>query len=246
MKKYLLAATVFMSAYFTSCDKASDGTAAAAATGSNGSLTRFITAGNYLYIVDNSKLLTYSISNPAVPELKNTAQVGFAIQTIFVHKDKLFIGSNNNMYIYSISNPEKPALTSQVAYFVRGKDPIVANDSVAYSTVRNGFGAGGVLNVFNIKNSSQPVLVTMAGMQNPYGLGMKDSALYVCEADSGLKVFDIKQAYAPVLKTKVAINETFYDVIVNGNLLVCYLKGGLSFIDISKPYQPAVLATLKN
>lgn len=246
MKKYLLAATVFMSAYFTSCDKASDSAAAAAATGSNGSLTRFITVGNYLYIVDNSKLHTYSISNPAVPELKNTSQVGFAIQTIFVHKDKLFIGSNENMFIYSISNPEKPALTAQVTYFVRGRDPVVANDTVAYSTVRNGFGTGGVLNVFNIKNSSQPVSTGMAVMHNPYGLGMKDSALYVCEADSGLKVFDIKKAYAPVFKTKLSINETFYDIIVDGNLLVCYLKGGLSFIDISKPYQPAVIATLKN
>lgn len=245
MKKYLFPAMFFMSVFLISCDKTSD-SSAAVASGSNGSLTRFITAGNYLYIVDNSKLHTYSISNPAVPELKNTSQVGFSIQTIFVHKDKLFIGSNNNMYIYSISNPEKPALTSQVAYFVRGRDPIVANDSVAYSTVRNEFGLGGVLNVFNIKNSSQPVQVAASGMQNPYGLGMKDSALYVCEADSGLKVFDIKQAYAPVLKTRVAINETFYDVIVEGNLLVCYLKGGLCFIDISKPYQPAVMATLKN
>jgi hypothetical protein len=246
MKKQLLAATVLVTVLFTSCDKASD-SSAAAASGSNGSLTRFITVGNYLYIVDNSRLHTYSISNPAVPLLKNTSEVGFAIQTIFAHTDKLFIGSNSNMFIYTISNPEKPALTAQVNYFVRGKDPVVANDTVAYSTVRNGFGpGGGVLNVFNIKNSSLPVTIAMIGMQNPYGLAMKDSALYVCEADSGLKVFNIKNAYSPVLKTAVVTNEVFYDIIVDGSLLVCYLKGGLSFIDISKPFQPAVIATLKN
>ncbi len=231
--------------YLSGCSKGSDAGASAGAS-SNGSLTRFITAGNYLYVVDNSRLHTYSIINPAVPEIKNTTQVGFAIQTIFLYKDKLFIGSNNNMFIYSISNPEKPSQLSEITYFVRGRDPIVANDSVAYSTVRNGAGFGSVLNVFNVKNITQPRNVDIIGMANPYGLGMKDSALYVCEADSGLKVFNIKNTYAPVIKTTLKNTETFYDVIIEGNVMVCYIKGGLCFVDISKPFNPAVIATVKN
>jgi hypothetical protein len=231
---------------FAGCDKASD-VGANAAAGTNGSLTRFITAGDYLYIVDNSKLHTYSIINLAVPEIKNTTEVGFAIQTIFNHKDKLFIGSNNNMYIYSIGNPAKPTLTAQVTYVIWGRDPIVANDTVAYSTVRSEFGfGGGVLNIFNIKNSSQPQRAGVVNMVKPYGLGMRDSALYVCEADSGLKVFNIKNNYTPVLTTTLKNSEVFYDVILTGNILVCYIKGGICFIDISLPFKPLVIATIKN
>jgi hypothetical protein len=245
MKNIIFLVTACFTFSLLSCSKASDAGASAAGS-SNGSLTRFITAGNYLYVVDNSKLHTYSIINPAVPEIKYTTQVGFAIQTIFVYKDKLFIGSNNNMYIYSISNPEKPAQVAEVTYFVRGRDPIVANDSVAYSTVRNEFGPGGVLNVFNIKNITQPLRLGSQFMANPYGLSMKDSALYVCEADSGLKVFNIKNTYAPVIKTTLKNTETFYDIIIEGNILVCYIKGGLCFVDISSPFKPAVMATVKN
>lgn len=231
---------------FSACDKSSSSSSDASAA-ANGSLTRFITAGNYLYIVDNSSLKTYSLLIPSAPVFKNSINVGFAIQTIFVYQDKLFIGSSNNMYIYGISNPEIPSLIAEVTYFVRGRDPIVANDSVAYSTVRNeGQGIGGVLNVFNLKNIKQPQNMQVIPMQNPYGLGIKDSALYVCESTAGLKVFNIKNAYSPLLRTTLNLNETFYDVIVQGNILVCYIKSGIAFIDISSVFNPIVIATIKN
>ena len=236
---YCLLSVIVLSA----CSKS--GADSSAAAGSNGSLTRFITAGDYLYVVDNSNLHTYSIINPAVPQLKNTTSVGFAIQTVLAYKNQLFIGSSNNMFIYSISNPEKPSLVSQVAYFVRGKDPVIANDSVAYSTVRNGFGPGGTLNVFNIKNSSQPLILSTIGMQSPYGLGMKDSALYICDAEAGLKLYNIKDNYRPIFKTTINNTEVFYDVIVSGNVLICYIKGGLCFIDIANPLSPVIIKIFK-
>jgi hypothetical protein len=213
----------------------------------NGSLTRFITVGNYLYTVDNSNLKTYSIANPAQPLFKGSTTVGFAIQTIFPYQDKLFIGSANAMFIYSIANPEQPALLSQTVYFVQGKDPIVAFDSVAYSTVQNRFGgAGGVLNVYNIKNINQPTQQISLPMSSPYGLGVKDSALYVCDGAAGLKLFNIAKAYLPVSRSTFGQPEVYYDVIVQGNTLIAYIKGGVCLIDISSVLNPVLIAKLKN
>ncbi len=242
--------TVLLSAiiFITACTKEGTGLSNATTgnTGQNGSLTRFIVVNNHLYTISNDALKVYNITNPANPVYKNTLQVGFAIQTVFPYQDKLFIGSNTAIYIYSVANPEVPSKLSETPYFVRGKDPIVAVDSVAYSTVRNEFGGGGVLNCFNIKNINQPLTVNQFNMVNPYGLGIKDSALYVCEADSGIKVFSITKAYSPVLKTDLKFNETAYDVIVKGNILICYIKGGIVLFDITNIFVPVVIATVKN
>jgi hypothetical protein len=241
----LLTACIIFAA---SCSKEAGSVSSANNNGSgqNGSLTRFIVVNNHLYTISNDALNVYNITNAATPVFKNTQRVGFAIQTIFPYKDKLFIGSNNAMYIYSIANPEAPARLSEAPYFVRGKDPIVAIDSVAYSTVRNDLGSGGVLNCFDIKNINRPITVNSLAMVNPYGLGIKDSALYVCEAESGIKVFSVAQAYDPVLKKEIKFNETAYDVIVKGNVLICYVKGGMVLFDISNAFTPVVIATVKN
>ncbi len=245
MKKYIFASLLLIIIFSASCTKDSVGTSSNE-VGQNGSLTRFIVVNNYLYTINNNALKVFDITNPSTPVYKNTLQVGFSIQTILPYQDKLFIGSNNAMYIYSIANPELPAKLSETAYFVRGHDPIVAVDSVAYATVRNGFGGGGVLNCFNIKDISLPQNVNILRMTDPYGLGIKDSALYVCEADSGIKVFNIAKAYIPVLKNEIKFNETAYDVIVKNNILICYIKAGVALFDISNVYLPVLIATVKN
>ncbi len=226
------------------CSKSSS--EVSAADGTTGSLTRFITAGNYLYAVDNSSLKTYSIANPAAPVFKGSTNVGFAIQTIFPLNDKLFIGSANAMYIFSISNPEQPKLLSETQYIIRGKDPIVAFDSVAYTTVRTLNGTGGVLNVFNIKDINRPALIGQFLMDNPYGLGIKDSALYVCDGTAGLKMLNISKPYQPVSRGVFPIAEAVYDVIVSGEMLICYIQGGLAFINISNRFNPVLITKLKN
>ena len=248
MKQYQIIILFVCSIFFmVACTKESGINTSAVGNsqnGQNGSLSRFIIVNNYLYTISNDALSAYNISNAATPVYKSKISVGFSIQTIFAYQDKLFIGSNTDMYIYSLANPEVPTKLATVTYFVRGDDPVVANDTVAYSTVRNQF--GGVLNCFNIKNISDPFIVNTFPMINPYGLGIKNSALYVCEADSGIKVFNIANAYTPVLSKTLRFNETAYDVIVAGNILVCYIKSGISFFDIANALSPVFISSIKN
>ncbi len=246
MKPLIIISAIFISIFSFSCNKSSSDSAGASQNGQSGSLTRFVLADNYLYTISNDALSVYNVSNAANPVYKNTVHIGFSIQTIFAYQDKLFIGSSTDMYIYSIANPELPTKVSSVIYFVRGKDPVVARDSFAFSTVRNDFSSGGVLNCFNIKNISQPQVVNRIPMFNPYGLGLKGSVLYACEADSGIKVFNIANPYNPVLSTRIQFNESAYDVIVTNNILVCYIKGGVSFFDITNPVSPSFISTVKN
>jgi hypothetical protein len=244
MKTIQILYTAFILLLATGCSKSSD---VSSSTASNGSLTRFITVGNYLYAVDNSSLKTYNLNTPSTPVFKSSTPVGFSIQTILPYQDKLFIGSANAMFIFSITNPEQPKLLSETVYFVRGHDPIVVFDSVAYSTVRNGNGfGGGVLNIFNIKNINQPLLIGRETMSSPYGLGTKDSALYVCDGAAGLKMYNINKPFQPVSRGSLSIPEIIYDIIPQGNALVCYIQGGICLIDISNLFNPVIIAKLKN
>jgi hypothetical protein len=246
MKKANFIVIVLLSLIICSCGKDSiTGNSSSGNASSNGSLTRFTTVGNYLYIVDISSLNTFDISNPASPVFKNKTEIGFNIETIIPYGDKLFIGSNQSMFIYSLANPENPTKISTVQYFVRGRDPIVVKDTVAYSTLRN-IGTGGNLNVFNIKNPLTPAFVGSLGLSSPYGLGIKDSALYICEGAVGLRVFSIYKPHVPVFKKLLTANETFYDVIVENNILICYIKGGVYLYDVTDIFNPIYISFIKN
>lgn len=248
MNKYITI-LLFYCCTFLACEKSSDATGSnSSGSVSNGSLTRFITYNNNLYLVDNSSLKVFSISNPSLPVFIKSVGVGFNIETIFVYKDKLLIGSNNSIFIYSVANADNPTLVSQFNYFIPGRDPVVAIDSVAYSTTRNfGTNNGGNLNVINIKDLNNPRQVSGIQLENPYGLAINGNALYVCEGTNGLKVFNRTNAFNPVFNKSITnLNETFYDIIIDGNLMICYIKSGIVLFDVSIVLSPVYISTLKN
>lgn len=233
----------------TSCEK-SDGAAAMQGTtvsGAGGSLAKFAIVGNYMYVVDWNSLNIFDISDPANPGKQGKVNIGFDIETIFPYKDKLFIGAMTGMYVYSIADPLKPVNEGAVVH-VRSCDPVVSNDSVSYVTLR-GFGTNcgniqSVLNVYDIKNLKSPRLVKTVPMSMPYGLGIKQEALYVCDGNNGLVVFDLKDPYSPARKKEIR-DDTFYDVIPYGNVLIAYINAGVCFYDIADPLNPVLLSKLK-
>ena len=247
---YHLIAIFFLS-IFTSCSKEMT-SAGGASAGAGGSTARFTIAGNYLYVVDNLSLKAFDISSNTSAVYKSKTDIGINIETIFPYQDKLFIGSSSTMYIYSLSDPAKPTQLGKAEYTIRmACDPVVARDSVAYATLRSTGRCGGsqsALVVYNIKNISSPQLMNTFFLTAPYGLGIKNNSLYVCEGQNGIRVFNITKAYEPIQVSEVrANNTTFYDVIPYGNILIAQVNDGFIIYDIgTNPMQPAFLSRILN
>jgi hypothetical protein len=247
MKKNII---IFLSLTFLlfSCEKesASD---APSASGAGGSTARFTISGNFLYVVDNTNLKAFDISNTSgAPVLKSTTNVGINIETIFPYQDKLFIGSSFSMHIYSLQNPEKPTRLAEAVYMMRMScDPVVAKDSTAYATLNAAGPCGGgqsQLVVYNIKDITKPVLETTRSLSAPHGLGISYNALYVCDR-VGLNVYNINNTYSPQLLRTIT-GDTFFDVIPYGNILICQVTGGIALYDITNRHQPVFLSRVLN
>ena len=236
---------------FNSCEKDSTNAVANTQSGAGGSTARFTIAGNYLYVVDHTSLKTFDISNQANPVYKSKTEIGLNIETIFPYQDKLFIGSSFSMYIYSLTDPSKPTRTAKADYTTvrMSCDPVIAKDSVAYATLRATGPCGGsssALVVYNIKNISVPIQVNTYSLFTPYGLGLKDSALYVCEGQGGLKIFNVRNAYNPQFVSGISGNN-FFDVIPYGNILIAQVSDGFLLYDIgANPLQPVFLSKVLN
>ena len=241
---------IFILSALISCTK--ETASAGASTGAGGSTARFTIAGNYLYVVDNVSLKAFDISSNTTPVFKSKTEIGINIETIFPYQDKLFIGSSSTMYIYSLADPSRPTQLGKAEYQIRMScDPVVARDSVAYATLRSTGRCGGsqsVLVVYNIKNISSPQLMRTRSLTTPYGLGIKNNSLYVCEGQNGIRIFNITDTYDPIQVSEIRINNTtFYDVIPYGNILIAQVNDGFILYDIgTNPMQPAFLSRILN
>lgn len=163
-----------------------------AGTGQGGSLARFKIVGEFLYAVDSHSINVFDISNLEAPQDLDDVYAGFDIETIFNRGEHLFLGSMRGMYIYDISNPAVPAFVSE---FQHGTacDPVVVDENYAYVTLRGGNFCGATesgLYIVDITTIEQPELKVIYPMDEPYGLGIKDDKLFVCDGSSGLKVYD--------------------------------------------------------
>ncbi len=230
-----------------SCSKESvKANASATATGKGGSVTRFTIAENYLYVVTNHFLYVYGLSNPAKPELVHTLDLNFDIETIYPYNKYLFLGTKTGLYVYSIDTASSPRLIGQ-AQHARSCDPVVANDSVAFVTLKSTGGCGPAvagLYIHDITNITNPVLKTTIELPDPVGLGLQDSILYVCCGSAGMKVFNVKDPYTPVLiSTKNDGN--YFDVIPYDNMLICGAYNSIILYDITDPAAPALVKTIQ-
>jgi hypothetical protein len=249
MKPFIHCAAFGLVLVFISCEKTADSTSAAAAagTGVGGSLAKFTIIGNYIYAVSSHYLYTIDISNPASPVRTAQSALSFDMETIYPYKNRLFIGSKTGLYIYSIDTASEPRLIGQAKHG-RSCDPVVANDTVSYSTLKGNTYCGPAtsgLYVYNIKKLDQPELKKIIQINDPIGLGMTDFALYVCCQNEGLKVFSIKNAYNPV-EIQTISNSDFIDVIPYHDVLICWVRKGISLYDISNTLKPIFIKTIEN
>lgn len=163
-----------------------------AQVGQGGSLARFKIVNDYLYAVDSHTINVFDISDLENPRDLEDVYAGFDIETIFNRGNNLFLGSMRGMYIYDISSPSTPTFISE---FQHGTacDPVVVDGDYAYVTLRGGNNCGATesgLFIVDISDLNSPELATSYAMDEPYGLGIKDNKLFICDGKSGLKVYD--------------------------------------------------------
>ena len=247
MKK-ILVLLLFSVILLVQCTKDSDSSGGFKTVGQGGSLARFAIVGNYMYAVDETTLHVFDLANPASPVKVKTVNVGFEIETIFPFKDKLFIGSTTQVHIFTITDPLNPVQLSQAISptVLRRCDPVVANDTVAFATLRSTGECGGVrsvLSVIDIRDINNPKEKTTFTLPEPFGLGYWNDVLYVCDKTMGLVVFDISNAYNPVVIK--SLNDGIYvDVIPYAGTLICWIDKGVIIYDITDNRNPVLLAKI--
>lgn len=164
------------------------------AAGIGGSMARFTINGNYLYGLDGANLDIVDVSVQATPIAKNEIPISWDAETLFPYKDKLFVGSRTGMYIFDLQAPVQPTLLSQYTH-VRSCDPVVVEGDYAYVTLRSGSMCEGFTNqleVIDITDLKQPALVSVYPMTNPFGLGIDQGTLFICDGPDGLKAYDAR------------------------------------------------------
>lgn len=160
--------------------------------GQGGSLARFKIVDNYLYVVDSHSINVFEISDLEAPKNLDDVFAGFDIETIFSNGQHLFLGSRSGMYIFDLATPASPEFVSE---FQHGTacDPVVVDGDYAYVTLRGGNNCGATesgLFIVDISDIANPVLAKSYGLDEPYGLGIKDEKLFICDGSSGLRVYD--------------------------------------------------------
>jgi len=193
-----------------------------------GSMARFTIYDKFLYTIDQYNLKAFDIDDLTSPLLVYDQYLGWNVETVFQYNKKLFFGTQTGMIIYDLSNPVSPSYISTYNH-VRSCDPVVVEDNYAYVTLRAGNLCGEAtsqLDVINVSNIQNPKWEQSYPMEEPYGLGIDNKTLFVCDGSAGLKVFDAED---PKNLVKIAwfkeVNA--FDVIPFNGLLMMIGTDGL-------------------
>ena len=220
--------------------------------GVGGSMARFGLYNNFLYIVDEGSLYKFDISNLSSPVKLGKQSIGWDIETMFIYNAHMFLGTRTGMLIYNLEVASNPSYVSRFSHFT-SCDPVVVQNDLAYVTLRGGSACGSNINRLDVvrlsNNYTKFELLASYSMTNPYGLGIDDDVLFVCDGDAGLKVYNAsdpvtidqhKLAQFPGINT--------YDVIPMNSYLFMIGKDGFylyNYSDLQNIQQVGVIPVVK-
>lgn len=217
--------------------------------GVSGSTSRFAIVNERLYAVSQSEMKLFNIQNPSNPTKDGSLNLGFGIETIFPYKDKLFLGTTTGVQIWDNKNPQKPTYLSRLDH-ARACDPVVVENDIAYVTLRSidnfsrcGGAVSNQLDVIDVSNPASPILKKVYQMDSPYGLGIDNKKLFICEGKSGLKTFDATNIM-DIKQLQHFKDMNAYDVIPLNNTLMLIGKDGLYQYDYSNPNSLKLLSKI--
>ena len=184
--------------------------------GTGGSYAKFQIYDNALYTLDDYKLNTFNITDyNSISKVSETwlgGWFGGELETTFILKEYMFIGATNGMHIVGLQDEFNPIYASSFTHST-GCDPVVVEGNTAYITVRGGNTCGAIedqVNIIDVTDINTPIEYSTYFLSSPYGLGIKNHILYVCN-DSGINVFDAQNPNEIVLQN--TIETTSKDVI---------------------------------
>lgn len=193
--------------------------------GIGGSMARFGLYDDYLYVVDRSDLHIFEVKDDVLPKDIGKQNVGWDVETMFIYDGYMFLGTQSGMRVYSLEVATIPSYVSDF-WHVTSCDPVVVDNGYAFITLRGGNACGSSVNRLDVlrlsPNYADNTLVASYPLNGPYGLGIDDEILFVCDGDAGLKVYDASdktQIDDHMIAKFPGINA--YDVIpVNGYLFM--------------------------
>lgn len=198
--------------------------------GVGGSMARFIINGDQFYGLNQSNLQVININDPSNPVAGTKIEMSRMVETVFIDGAYLFVGTQTGMLIYDISVPATPVYKSEYNHF-QSCDPVVVQDSYAYVTLRAGNRCGNwknVMEVIDLKDIMSPVLMKSYPMSEPYGLGIDNKTLFVCDGQAGLKIYDASDPLRIDLHLlKQYSNLKALDVIPFGDVLIMIAEDGI-------------------
>lgn len=217
--------------------------------GVGGSLARFTIGFNRLYTVSEHDLKVFSLDEPRNPDLLETVNIGWGIETIFPYGEHLFIGSRNGMHIMDASNPDAPQYVSTF-WHTNACDPVFIDGDIAYVTLRDGTECetfANQLDVVDISELTDPRLLRTYPMHHPIGLSVRDEYLYLCDDEEGLKVFDASDPQLVgerLLRQLKTLNAVDIIALPGRPVIMVIGRDGLYQFDIQTPDDPQLLSVI--
>lgn len=168
---------------------------AANSFGIGGSMARFGLYDDYLYAVDHATLYMFNVKTPETPGSIGKQNVGWDVETMFIYDGHMFFGTRTGMRIFSLEVPNVPKYVSDFRH-VTSCDPVVISDGYAYVTLRGGSECGSTVNRLDVlkltSNYKNNTLLKSYDLHGPYGLGIDDQILFVCDGEAGLKIYNVE------------------------------------------------------
>jgi hypothetical protein len=212
--------------------------------GQAGSLSRFATVNNYLYVANRYSVTPIDVTNVINPMVKPQVNIG-EVETLYGFNNSLFAGGPTGMVILSVANPATPVYQSAFTHW-RGCDPVVAQNNTAYVTVRGGGPCGGsrnTLDVLDVSNLNQPTLIKTYQLENPFGLGIYNNKLGICDGAAGFKLYNAANSSNLQLQSTIATINAF-DVIMNDQVALMIAKDGMYQYNITNSSNPVLLSKI--
>jgi hypothetical protein len=217
--------------------------------GTGGSYAKFQIRNDALYTIDDYQLYTFNISDYNNISLASTTWMegwfgGAVLETTFIQKEYMFIGATNGMHIANLENDFNPEYVSSFTH-ATGCDPVVVENNTAYITVRGGNGCGAIedqVNVIDITNISLPQEYSTYFLSSPYGLGVRDDVLYVCN-DDGINVFNAQNPDEIVLQNTYTVDSK--DVIPLQSHLIAVGENVIYQYNYSNDFELELISTIQ-